>query len=116
MDDDLSLLREFPRLQEAGFRVSSGPDPGYNCLPWAAGDTSKWGWPDEDGYWPVEAPREATLEAFVAAYATRGYVPCEHGELEDGYDKLAIYANQQGPQHAARQLLLQKNFSLLLCR
>lgn len=104
MHDDFSLLREFPLLKETGFRVTSSPDRRYNCIAWAADETSKWWWPDDAGYWPEEVPREATLEAFVAAYATRSYVPCDNDEPEEGYEKVAIYANQKGPQHAARQL------------
>jgi hypothetical protein len=44
------------------------------------------------------------LAAFVAAFEALGYEECDTGALEDGYKKIAIYANSAGPQHAARQL------------
>ena len=71
------------------------------------GDDSRWWWPDGTGlgYWPEQSPREETLNAFVAAYNVVGYEPCLDGQLEAGYDKIAIYVNAQGkPTHATRQL------------
>jgi len=44
------------------------------------------------------------MPAFIAAYATCHYVECQDGESEEGFEKIAIYANQRGPQHAAKQL------------
>src|SRR6266436_5637431 len=50
-------------------------------------------------------PREVTLHAFVAAYRTLGYEPCASWELESGFQKVAIFTDNQGrPTHAARQL------------
>jgi len=85
-NDFAFLLPEFPFLQDSGFQVTSNPDQLYNCIAWAANDTSKWWWPDEDGdgYWPETVPRQETLEAFISAYATLGYVSCDNGEPEQG--------------------------------
>jgi hypothetical protein len=33
-----------------------------------------------------------------------GYAPCADGSLEPGYEKAALYATDEGPTHAARQL------------
>jgi hypothetical protein len=45
------------------------------------------------------------MEAFVNAYESVGYVDCGgNGEFEPGYEKVAIYAKDGVPQHAARQL------------
>jgi hypothetical protein len=56
-------------------------------------------------YWPKDVPREATLVAFVAAYSTLGYRECETGDLEAGFEKIAIFIKPGGtPAHAARQL------------
>ena len=52
----------------------------------------------------MTAPKEHNVAAFVAAFKTLGYEECDSGVLEDGYKKIAIYANNAGPQHAARQL------------
>ena len=48
---------------------------------------------------------EETLVAFIAAFATLGYETCDDGALEDGVEKVAIYAFPSGrATHAARQL------------
>ena len=81
----------------------------YNCIAWAASDTTQWWWPDDpdigEGYWPEEVPREVTIPAFIAAFNTRGYEQCDDGSLEPGFEKIAIYVDQSfEPTHAARQL------------
>jgi hypothetical protein len=48
----------FPRLVPDGYRETSPPDLLYNCVGWAAGDTSRWWWPDKASYWPKGAQRE----------------------------------------------------------
>ncbi len=44
------------------------------------------------------------MAAFVQAFATAGFVPCPDGSLETGWEKAAIFATDEGPTHAARQL------------
>jgi len=67
---------------------------------------TKWWWPTPGvSYWPERVPSEETVEAFTAAFATLGYEPCSNGGFEDGFEKLAIYAQVNGaPSHMARQL------------
>ncbi|MGH9280946.1 MAG: DUF7689 domain-containing protein [Acidimicrobiales bacterium] len=74
----------------------------YNCFAWAAGDTSHW-W-SHQRFWPSGVTREHTLQAYQAAFETLGYSRCNTGDLEPGYEKVVLYANRMGPQHAARQL------------
>ncbi|SRR6266436_5257554 len=106
--DKLELMIEFPRLAPpATFEITSPRTRAYNCVAWAAGDTQRKWWPDRMNvaYWPRGVPREATLPAFIAAYATLGYEVCASGEIEGGFEKIAIYAKPAGtPAHAARQL------------
>jgi hypothetical protein len=105
MDADYLFLADFPLLRESQFRVTSEPDTSYNCIAWAVdGITDAWWWPDEDGEWPDSVPRHETLDAFIAAFATRGYTPCVDESLEPEFEKVAIYASEEGPRHAARQL------------
>lgn len=50
-------------------------------------------------------PAELTIAAFIQAYQTVGYEPCESSDFESGFEKIAIYATPDGePTHAARQL------------
>jgi hypothetical protein len=83
----------------------------YNCIAWAAGNNSRWWWPDaaDIGYWPPNIPREETISAFIAAYALQGYVQCSDEALELGFEKIVLYGVRVGtdivPTHAARQLV-----------
>ncbi len=97
----------FPGLQGKEHRVTSLADDKYNCIAWAAGDTNDWWWPTGPGktFWPAGVPRAVTLDAFRELFVMLGYVVCDSEELESGFEKIAIFANDQGvPKHACRQL------------
>jgi hypothetical protein len=102
---------DFPKLKpyHCDLVNFSGATTDYNCIAWAASETTDWWWPDDpvigNGYWPLGVPREETIPAFIAAYETLGYRKCKRGWLERGFEKIAIYADSAGvPTHAARQL------------
>jgi hypothetical protein len=100
-----SLEREFLKLRDERYLVTSDSTDEYNCIAWAANDSERWWWPHPDAYWPIGIPRIETLDNFIRAFQTLGYEPCEDGALEAGYTKVAIYLNSQGrPTHMARQL------------
>jgi hypothetical protein len=97
----------FPRLRGTDWKVSSQPDDLYNCIAWAVNVTTVWWWLVGPGktFWPEGVPRQVTLEAFREAFATLGHTVCAGEELEPGFEKIALFANEQGvPKHAARQL------------
>ncbi|MBX9627146.1 MAG: hypothetical protein K2X82_25310 [Gemmataceae bacterium] len=97
----------FPNLTATNYSVTSDPTDRYNCIGWAAGDDRNWWWPvgiTKRGYWPDGVPREETVEAFVAAFATVGFEPCPDRSVDQGYEKVAIYTLDGIPTHAARQL------------
>ena len=96
----------FPDLVRTGYQITSPVDPIYNCIAWAVSDTSRWWWPDPDGfdYWPIGVGRVRTVAAFVDALATANIFPCADGSIEPGWEKVALYATDEGPTHAARQL------------
>jgi hypothetical protein len=103
-------FQDLPNLDANNHIVTSPSSRRYNCIGWAAGSTSQWWWPVGRSYWPPSAPREETVEAFIRAYATIGYIECENGSLESSFEKIAIYAVQEKgdgaltPTHAAKQL------------
>lgn len=98
-------MSDFPFLRPDAFRRTSPPTVEYNCIAWAADDNDNWWWPVGGYYWPATTPAEETIDAFVAAFNTLGYAPCEDGALEAGFEKVAIYATAAGtPTHMARQL------------
>lgn len=103
------LKSVFPHLNSDNHRLASPVDGSYNCIAYAANDTTSWWWPTEKPiggiYWPPDAPREETLEAFKIVFEGLGYTQCLDGTLEPGIEKIAVYVNRDGtPTHAARQL------------
>ncbi|NER37656.1 MAG: hypothetical protein F6J93_27455 [Oscillatoria sp. SIO1A7] len=110
MDGRLEQYKEyeFPRLAATGYRITSRASRLYNCFAWAAGENDRWWNPLESEnyyYWPDGVPAELTLDAFIQAYGTLGYEPCDSADWEEGFEKIALYTTPDGePTHAARQL------------
>lgn len=102
----MSLQDDFPNLDAEGYSQTSPATEDYNCIAWAAGRQDDWWWPDPAfvSYWPEQAPRAETVDAFYAAFASLGYERCADGRQERGVEKIALYALNGKPKHAARQL------------
>jgi hypothetical protein len=96
----------FPKLDATQFQITSPETPTYNCIAYAAGDFQRWWWPDSlgDFYWPEAAQRVEHLSDFQQAFETLGFKLAGNGDLEGGVEKIAIFAKQAVPTHAARQL------------
>jgi hypothetical protein len=97
----------FRNLQPNNYAVTSPQALEYNCIAWAAGETHRRWWPSPDlvsFYWPENVTRAETIEAFIQAFRTLGYEPCDSRDFEDGYERVALYATPTGvPKHMARQ-------------
>ena len=111
MIDEAALEDWLPRLRSSGYRITSPPTDNYNCIAWAVGETAQWWSPidDDDHYWPAELPRQledvpVPVEGVTSALATVGFVECEGAAMEDGYEKVAIFADEDGFTHVARQM------------
>jgi hypothetical protein len=111
MKKAIHLELRYPNLAITEYSLTSSKSQEYNCFAWVAGDRERW-WqptPEDEFYWVEGVPMEETLSAYVQAYQTLGYEPCDSSVLEEGYEKIALYVNDQGvPVHAARQLLTGK--------
>jgi hypothetical protein len=102
-----TLEDSFPNLDEHNFEVTSDFSENYNCIAWAANDTTRWWWPvnSSDAYWPEGVLFSVTKESFIAAFQKLGYEVCEDREFESGFEKVALYFNEnEQPTHMARQL------------
>jgi|HubBroStandDraft_4_1064222.scaffolds.fasta_scaffold875356_2 hypothetical protein len=96
--------KELPNLKTSDYKETSKSTISYNCLAWAA-EEPKRRWDPNSYYWPLGVPREITKEAFISAFATKGYEVCADPYPELGFQKIAIYFDKEGdPTHAARQL------------
>lgn len=102
--------RELPNLSDHNCTITSKATPSYNCIAWAAGDSSRWWEPDQFFlyYWPPGIPRVFTVDAYMQAFGTLGFRLCFDGVLEEGIQKVAIFASgppeAERPTHAALQL------------
>jgi hypothetical protein len=99
----------FPNVTAANHSITSERSRRYNCIAWAIGDEKNWSWPscnpdDTEIFWPDEIPREETIQVIVAVFATFGYLPCADGAFESEYERVAVYAMDGKPTHAAKQL------------
>ena len=100
---------DLPNLDAHNHTITSPAAARYNCIGWAAGSTTQWWWPTGRYFWPPNVPREETLDAFLRAYGTLGFVECADDAPEPGIEKIALYAVRESdgtlsPTHAARQL------------
>ena len=98
----------FPELAKGGCQITSPVDKRYNCIAFAAGDTANWWWPVppdvQEVFWPDGVRRAETLSAFRDAFASVGFTECSGEEVEPGFEKIAIFTDDQSvPLHAARQ-------------
>lgn len=95
---------QYPLLEQDGYEEKSPASNRCNCIAWAVEDVKNVWWPHPKARWPHSIPKQETIAAFVTMFRARGYVQCETGDLEQGFQKLALYALNQAPKHAARQL------------
>ncbi|MGI8588243.1 MAG: DUF7689 domain-containing protein [Chloroflexia bacterium] len=103
------LERWFLKLAAKGYTITSPDTFMYNCFSWAAGDSEHW-WEPGSGmrhyYWPPSVPREYALAAYIQAFVSIGYEVCDGSDLEQGFEKVALFSDADGePSHSARQLV-----------
>ena len=97
----------FPFLAACGYYKTSDETPVYNCVAYAAGDqTQKWGvtsYPP-NLYWPEGASKGDGIDDLKSAFEVCGWERATGGDVEEGFDKVALYADDEGEwQHAAIQ-------------
>ena len=97
---------DFPYSQIHPFEETSQASPTYNCIAWAADDSTRWYEPDPlgIGYWPPSVPREYTHDSLVKVFESLGYSICTNGHFENGYEKVVVYEKGGLGTHAAKQL------------
>jgi hypothetical protein len=101
------VTSDFPKL--VAWVKTSEATRRYNCIAWAMGDVTRFWWPQVGSfssgtYWPHGIPGAETVAAFLKVFRLVGYRPCANGDLEEGVEKVAIYALGGLVKHAARQL------------
>lgn len=98
------LRRLFPRLFGNEYRLASKKTRRYNCLAWAIGDTGVWWDAGVGGVWPDGILDDGSVLAAIRFFEHFGYTRAANADLEKDVVKIAIYGDDQGYTHAARQL------------
>lgn len=97
------LVRDFPKLAGEEFQIIGPVSDRYNCLAYAAGDTSQ-PWSDEpEDYWPPQVARNPSITGLENLFRWLGYKKCKGPRLEAAYQKVALYASKGLWTHAALQ-------------
>ena len=98
------LITAFPKLASEDFEIVERASEQYNCIAYAAGDTTKSWWPNGIDYWPPWATRDNRMESLKEAFAGLRYEQCDDSNVEEGYQKVALYGFQGRFEHAAVQM------------
>ena len=104
MSDPILTAPKFPNITTQNYSKTSERTPVYNCVAHAVGDYTQWWWPHENAYWPPGCPLADSIDSFDMMFSYLQYAVCEDGEFEQGFDKIALYALNGVPTHAARQV------------
>ena len=101
-------MNPFPEVIEGRtFFPKSDATPNYNCISWALSYEAQPIWPDERRQlaWPIEIDRAETLDAFRALFHAAGFLECAMGDLQSGFEKIALFTKRGAVTHASRQLV-----------
>jgi len=104
MERYADIENDFPQLRGGSYLPTNPPDPAYNCVAWAVGDTKNfWQLADVGGYyWPPGVPD--TADGWMEIFRLHGYAETDDPSLDLVWEKIAIYIDAEGsPQHVARQ-------------
>ena len=69
------LITAFPGLSKEDFDIVDQPSTRYNCIAYAASDTSKRWDPNGNYYWPPWATPDDRIKSVIEAFAGLGYQP-----------------------------------------
>lgn len=97
------LITAFPKLSSEEFEIVERASERYNCIAYAAGDTSKWWDHNRNHYWPAHAARSSSIESLKEVFVGLGFEQCHDSRAEEGYQKVALYEKQGVWKHAAIQ-------------
>ncbi len=106
MTNTLLSPPEFPNAEKEPFLVTSPSSGIYNCIAWALELQHAFLWPGISSRyeWSPNLPRKNNLVVFLQFFQEHGFESCDDGELEMGFQKIALFAIDKKTTHAARQL------------
>ena len=109
-ENRIAVIEAFPELEfDISFKITSNPDPSYNCIAWAANYSNFWWQPSlnspYDGtFWPLKS-LDNDVNALIGVFKSLKYEICDDWMKEPFFKKVALYGNEEGKYtHASRQL------------
>jgi len=103
---EIYMRTYWPSLFTSGFEFTSTETPLYNCAAWANKiDTSRVDYSQDEEGNPQVDDYFYSLEPYIKYFEEHGFEICEDGNLEQGFEKIAIYKRGNDFKHASRQLL-----------
>jgi hypothetical protein len=104
---------DFPNLRTTQWEITSPITDIPNCIGWALHDVNQFWDPSMVGvrgyYWPPGIPRVWNRNTLRQVFELHGYSVCDNAELEVGFEKVAIYVDEDDePTHATIQTELGK--------
>lgn len=92
----------FPNIVGKKFKIiNSNFD--FNCVAYSLDIFDDYMWTTEKN-WPYQSvPRLLTIENFKKMYNFYGYEICDDDSYDSNYEKIAFYAKNNIPTHAAKQ-------------
>lgn len=101
-------LLNFPKLSsDINFKIKSPFDQKYNCIAYACNKNDRFWWPQDniDGVeWPYGLPLNTSIGNFIKLFEKHEYVVCDTHELENDFQKIALYELKGECKHAALQI------------
>jgi len=102
--------KNYPNLHAGNYRDTGEATHDYHCIGWAIGRDDEWWDPaepepwEDNFYWPANVPRDYRATSVVMAFESAGFAVCADASLEEGVEKIVLYADGPEFTHAARQL------------
>jgi hypothetical protein len=99
------IKRFWPNLAQSGFEFKSVETTSYNCVTWVNKiQTDRVDYShDEEGN-PQIDEYFYSAEPYIKYFKEHGFEICDNSDLEDGFEKIAIYKKNNDFKHVARQL------------
>jgi len=102
------IEKDFPNLRTSPWTITSPIADVPNCIGWVLHDNNQFWDPSAVSvrgyYWPPGVPRVWNLNSIKQVFEIHGYELCGDAELETGFEKIAVYVDEEGvPTHATFQ-------------
>ena len=102
----------FPKLKQTQHAITSDSDKNYNCVAWVLGKTKEFWTPfgliipaSFPPYrWHSDVPQDGSLSSYKVLFQKFGFSMAGDSKPERGYEKIALYEQDDKFTHVAKQV------------